>query len=251
MSLLPVPGLDGAGLALLAGAAAVGGLVRGFAGFGSALVFMPMAGIVLPPFAAITTLAAMDLIGTLPNARRALRDGAPREVGLMSLGFLLVLPLGLALLSRVPAAAFRIGISAVALVMLGLLVAGWRHAWRAGPRGLVGIGALCGFLGGSTGVPGPPAILFLMTGPRAASEVRAHLVLFLMVVDAGMLATLTLMGQIVPGAIVLGAVLLVPFTLASLAGAAMFQPERERIYRRIAWLVILGSALAGLPIWEG
>lgn len=251
MSLPQVPGLDGPGLALMVGAAAIAGLVRGFAGFGSALVFIPFAGMVMSPFAAIATLASMDLVGSLPNVPRGWREGHPREIAFLAAGFVLLLPVGLALLTAVPTEVFRIGISVTALIALALLVAGWRHGWHPRAGGLVGVGALSGFLCGATGIAGVPVILVLMTGPRGAAHVRATLILYLALVDAGVLAALAIMGRLDPGGMVLGALLLIPFTLATVAGAAMFRPERERIYRRLANLIILGSALAGLPIWGG
>jgi hypothetical protein len=30
----------------------------------------------------------------------------------------------------------------------------------------------------------------------------------------------------------------------------MFRPEAERIYRWVAYLIIAGSAISGLPVWD-
>jgi hypothetical protein len=49
---------------------------------------------------------------------------------------------------------------------------------------------------------------------------------------------------------VIGALLLIPYTLANIAGAAMFNPEREGTYRLIAYVIIAASAVSGLPIWD-
>jgi uncharacterized membrane protein YfcA len=50
------------GLWLLVITALVAGLVRGFSGFGTAMVYLPIAGQILSPFEALTTLMIMDLI---------------------------------------------------------------------------------------------------------------------------------------------------------------------------------------------
>ena len=47
--------------------ATLAGLVRGFSGFGTAMVFIPIAGQVLSPIATLTVLFVMDLIGPIPN----------------------------------------------------------------------------------------------------------------------------------------------------------------------------------------
>jgi len=59
--------IAGEGFWLLVAAAAVAGLVRGFSGFGTAMVYLPVAGQILSPFEALTTLLIMDLVGPLPN----------------------------------------------------------------------------------------------------------------------------------------------------------------------------------------
>ncbi|WP_150120150.1 TSUP family transporter, partial [Sulfitobacter sp. HI0021] len=83
------------GVAWLALAVIVAGLVRGFAGFGSAMIIMPVAASVLSPVEAILFMTAAELIGPLPNLPDALREGAPREVGRLLLGVLIGMPLGL------------------------------------------------------------------------------------------------------------------------------------------------------------
>tara|TARA_R110000850_G_scaffold112379_6_gene226177 strand:- start:705 stop:998 length:294 start_codon:yes stop_codon:yes gene_type:complete len=50
------------GLVWLLGAAFVGGLVRGFTGFGTAMVFIPVASLFLTPVSAIAALVVMDIL---------------------------------------------------------------------------------------------------------------------------------------------------------------------------------------------
>ena len=56
------------------------GIVRGFAGFGTAMLYLPIAAQVLGPFEALTTLIVKDLIAPLMHVPRALRDGHPKDV---------------------------------------------------------------------------------------------------------------------------------------------------------------------------
>ena len=55
-------GLSERDLAFLAFGALVAGVVRGFAGFGTAMIYLPVAAQVLSPFAALTTPVVKDLI---------------------------------------------------------------------------------------------------------------------------------------------------------------------------------------------
>ena len=63
-----MPDLIGAALAVpgiwwLVGAIVAAGLVRGFSGFGSAMIIMPAASSVLEPFAALTFLVVVEFWG--------------------------------------------------------------------------------------------------------------------------------------------------------------------------------------------
>ncbi len=238
------------GLWLLAGAAFVAGLVRGFSGFGTAMVYLPVAGQVLSPFAALTTLIAMDLIGPLPNIPRALREGAKGDLAWLLGGSLIGLPLGVWALSQVAPEVFRYGVSLVTLALLVILIAGLRYR-GALSRSLVGAtGALSGLLAGSVGLPGPPVILFYMASPHPARVIRATIMVFLLASDVLMLAVLGLKGFLAAQAAVLGLVLALPYMAGNIAGAAIFRPGAERLYRGVAYAIIAASALAGLPLFD-
>jgi uncharacterized membrane protein YfcA len=239
------------GAVWLALAALLAGAVRGFAGFGSGLVFMPIAGMVLPPAQAVVALVVMDVLGPLPNLPGALRSGDVREVGRLVVGMAAGLPLGLAALVVIAPEAFRWAVSLMALATVAALASGW--VWR-GARGRwaqAGAGFLSGIVGGATGLPGPPVILFYMAGGTAPAQVRANLTMFLVAVDAGLIALLAAAGRLEGAAVVTGLLLLVPFSLANLIGSRLFDPGRVRAWRRAAFALIVGAALAGLPVWTG
>lgn len=240
---------DVPGLWFLVAAAAVAGLVRGFAGFGTGLIFMPMAGTVLAPVAAIAVMTAMDVLGLLPQLPRALARAERAEVARMTAGAALLLPAGLALASALPVEAFRWGLSALALAMLALIATGWRWRGPVGPGLGYGTGALSGFLGGASGLAGPPAILLNVASDRPAAVIRANLLSYLVLFGGLLVAVFLATGAAGRAELALAAVLALPFAAASLIGARLFDPARESLYRRAAYLIIAASALAGLPLW--
>ena len=243
-------GLTATEFAILIAATFLAGLVRGFAGFGTAMVYLPIAGIVLSPVALITTMVVMDGIGPLPNVPRALRDGDLKQVGWMSLGALLGLPLGLALLFWFDPTAFRWGLSLVIFLLLGALLSGWRYRGAVSTPLVFGAGGMAGITGGALGLAGPPLILLFVASTLKVSVVRANLLLFLLASDVLMLAAFWLKGSLMGDAILIGIVLVVPYTIANILGARLFDPAREAMYRKGAYGIIAGSALLGLPIWS-
>lgn len=238
------------GVAWLALAVIVAGLVRGFAGFGSAMIIMPVAASVLSPVEAILFMTAAELIGPLPNLPDALREGAPREVGRLLLGVLIGMPLGLWGLSLMSPEGFGWIVSGVVLGLLVLLLAGWRYHGPLGAKLVTATGALGGFMTGFAGIAGPPVILLYMASRRPAAVIRANFLLYLLGIDLMLFAMLAATGQVVWGVLVLGLLAAVPNLIANIIGARLFDPSRERLFRAVAYIVIAASAILGLPLWN-
>lgn len=238
------------GLGWLVVGAMLGGLVRGFSGFGTAMIYLPFAGHVLPPFEALVTLTVMDIFGPVPILRRTMREAHLGDVARLGLGFVLMVPVGLAVLAVSDPDLFRYAVSIVSLLLLVALIGGLRYR---GPvnRGMVyGIGAAGGLLGGTAGLPGPPVILFYMASEHPTTAIRANTMLYLVIADLAIFSTLVLGGHVGIGTVALGAVLMVPCVLANAAGAAIFRPEAARLYRAAAYAIIAVSALSGLPLFD-
>lgn len=236
------------GLGWLAAILFVAGLVRGFAGFGTALIFMPLSALFLPPVWAIIVLIVLDLTGPLPLLPRAIRDGDLRDVAVLALGCALCIPLGTMLLERIDPELFRWCTACLALCMVALLVSGWRHDVRLGRVALGGIGGVGGFLGGFTGMPGPPVILTYMSGRYAATTIRGNTILYLMAFDVMVAITFGIRGLFVPEALAVAVLLAPPYLLGNMAGARLFDPAHAGMYRWVAYSVIAGSAIMALPI---
>jgi len=238
-----------AGLAIVVFAALLGGIVRGFTGFGTALVFLPLATPHLGPFGALIALTCMDVFGPLPNLRRAWAHVERSDLTRLIAGCALTLPVGLWVLSQVPPELFRYAVSTLSLSMLAALVLGLRYT---GPvrRGMVtAIGAAAGFLGGVAGLPGPAVILFYMSRPLPVTVIRATVLLFLFAFDFLIFGYLGLMGRLTVATTVLGLALAIPNLLGNWLGGWLFRPQRDRLYRAIAYVAIAASALSGLPLW--
>ncbi|MFY9209611.1 MAG: sulfite exporter TauE/SafE family protein [Aestuariivita sp.] len=238
------------GLGWLISVAFLAGIVRGFCGFGTAMVYMPIATSIVGPFAALISMTIMDAIGPLPNLPRALRERHPGDMGRLLIGLVIALPLGVWTLGQLPTDVFRYAVSLISLTLLVLLASGYRYRGVLGTKTIVGTGMLGGFLGGSTGLPGPPVIMLYMASAHPAQVVRATLMIYLLVVDALLLALLWLFDRLEPEYIALGFMVTLPYLAGNILGAALFRPERETMYRAIAYGIIAGSAILSLPVWE-
>ena len=238
-----------AGLVIILCAALIGGIVRGFSGFGTAMIFLPLASPYLGPFGAIIALTIMDIFGPLPNLRRAWQAVDKADLARLLLGCALVLPIGLWLLSRSEPELFQYLVSLISLTMLAALILGLRYRGRVGRTMVAAIGGAAGFLGGIAGLPGPAVILFYMSRPLPVVVIRATILLFLFGFDFLILGYLTGMGRVSYSSIGVGVLLAIPNMAGNWLGGWVFRPEREKLYRFTAYAVIASAALSGLPVW--
>ena len=249
---LAVPGFAVSGLAVLGLAAFVGGLVRGFTGFGFAMIFMPLAGLVVPLPLAAALIWALDAPFALPLAARSLKQAAWREVLPLLAGATLALPLGIWLLLSLPSLAMRWLIAGLIIAAVVALASGWRWRGRPGTGLSLGVGGLSGLGSGLAQLGGMPlAIFWLSAQNKPAAQMRHDLVTYFacatlvsgLLLSWNGILTLAALRQAVP--------LLLPYGLGILIGTRCYGMASEGTFRRIAYGVIALAALISLPLWDG
>lgn len=232
-------------------AAAVAGLVRGFAGFGSAMVFIPVASVLTGPQSAVVLLLMTDGVVSLPMLVRAARVCAWREVLPLGLGAAVTLPVGVSLLVVVDPTIMRWFISLLILVLIVLLGFGWRFASPPGLPYTAAVGGGAGLTGGMTGIAGPPVILFWMAGRDGARQIRANIIVFFGFVWVFNAVAYLFAGLLTERRVADGVALIPVFAVAVLAGALLFRFASESFFRRIAFALCAVAALGSLPLLDG
>jgi Sulfite exporter TauE/SafE len=115
-------------LLLLAITAFVAALARGFSGFGSALIFVPLASTAIGPRAAAPLLLIIDGVAAAGLIPGAWRHADKRDVGTMSAGALAGIPLGAWVLIKSDPLLIRWAIALFGTLLLALLMLGWRYS---------------------------------------------------------------------------------------------------------------------------
>jgi len=232
------------------GIAVLAGLVRGFSGFGSALIYMPLISAVYGPTVAAPTLLLIDSICSLPFAVHAMPQCNWREVTPVSIAGALVLPFGALALLLVDPLWLRWFIAGLVLVALVTLVAGWRYRGRPTLAASLGVGALAGFGGGAVQIGAPPLLVFWLGGNNEAVTVRANIMVYFIMQGALSMVMYFFSGLFSAQAIVLSLLLGLPFAVAMAAGARWFHGSSDALYRRAAYVIIAVAALVSLPVFD-
>lgn len=222
-------------------ATAVAGLMRGYAGFGTAILLSPIYSTLWGPRAGVPIMLLMELLVSVQLLPRAIGDADRRVVLPLGAAAAVATPIGAWALLSADGEMLRRAIGALVLVFGLLLLSGWRyHGTR--PLGLnLAVGAAAGLLKGATGMSGPPVILYLLAGTEEARRHRANLILFFALI-AVISVVVPALGGLLDRAVLLRAAVLLPVLLLSVqVGARLFHVVPVRWYRRFALVVLVGA----------
>lgn len=228
----------------------VSAFVRGFSGFGSALIYVPLMAAIYDPRVAALTLLITDFTTTAPMTVSQMRYCNWREVLPFSLAAIATVPLGVLALQYVDTVILRWFIALLVVAVLVALVSGWRYRRRPTTPVSVGVGLFAGLCAGSVQVSGPPAIIYWLGGPNHAGVVRANLIVFFGFVALASALVYFARGLFTTDILAL-AILIGPFYVVAIAaGAYLFRGVSDRVYGRLAYVIIGLSALVSLPLFD-
>ncbi|MEM9432930.1 MAG: sulfite exporter TauE/SafE family protein [Pseudomonadota bacterium] len=226
------------------------GLVYGFAGFGAALVFMPVASVFMPVEMAVAAFAVTALASLVTVVPRAWQASDKRAVAFMIAVAALSLPVGIYILGSNDVTVMRWAVLSVTVITLLALISGWRYTTRPNIASRTAVAATTGLVGGATGLVGPIMVLFQLSGQDGIARSRGNTLVFL--TSTGLLTAplMALQGMLSAQSVMLGLILLVPYGAAARLGQRYFDPNRETLYRRVAYAIIAAAVVMGLPVWD-
>jgi uncharacterized membrane protein YfcA len=229
-----------------AGVAAFAGMVRGFAGFGAAMMMTPVFSALYGPPIGISLCLLLEIAVALPLLPRAIQYVDWRRIGLLMVAAVIGAPVGNCVLTQVTPEPMRWALSAIVLSAVALLASGWRFhgQWRAPVT--LGIGATSGFLNGLSGMAGPPIAFYYLAGNETATRVRANLTTYFVFVDAAALAVFVARGMVSWDTTILGLCLTPAVIAGGLLGERLFPLASEAFYRRLALGLLVCVAIGSL-----
>jgi uncharacterized membrane protein YfcA len=159
------------------------GIIRGYSGFGFAMVAVTSMSLVLPPAQVVPTVLVLEVLASLRLVPQVRKDIDWYSLRWLLLGSLVGIPFGVYLLATIPPAPMRIFISLMVLIASILLMRGF--SWKRMP-GIILIlitGLACGMLNGAAAIGGPPVILFYLSSPAGVKTSRASIIAYFLGID--------------------------------------------------------------------
>jgi uncharacterized membrane protein YfcA len=229
----------------------VSGTARGFSGFGSALIFMPLASSMAAPRLVAALLLLIDFVAAAPLVPNAWKHADRRATSVMVLGALVGVPIGTYFLSRLDPVTTRWIISGFVFALLLLLVSGWRYRGKDYSTVSIGIGGLAGFCSGLAQTGGPPIVGYWLGRPIASSVARANILLFFAASDFFAAVSYALTGLITSDAIRFSFLIGPVYAVGVWLGASLFGRASEALFRGICYVLIALAVVIGLPALDG
>lgn len=232
---------------LLAAVMLVGaGVVRGFTGFGAALLLAPVLALlfgVQSGVAIIVLLNVIVAIQLMPSARRASNFGT---VGWLTAAACATSPLGAWMLGTLDPELMRRLISGLVLLFCIIIAVAGRDRLNVKRSAAADItaGGLGGFLNGLAGIGGPPITLYWIAQRNSAEALRANVILAFAVIHTVTILVYALQGLLGLDTILRTLALTPPFMFGVWIGSRFFSKSSEDLFLKIVLVLLSVVAIA-------
>jgi uncharacterized protein len=221
----------------------IAALLRGFTGFGFSLAAVPLMGLFMAPAEAVPIAVLLQLLGGLNDLRRNHRDCHWWSLRWLIAGVVIGSPLGAVVLSATPAPVARI---VIALITAGAVyVLGRGFALGEVPSRLIttGVGVVAGVFNGLAAMPGPPAVVYYMSGPFCAVAARASLLVFFLATSISAFTSIAIFGLATASVVWLSILTLPVMFIGTWVGELGFRGSSEQLHRHVSIASLGGVAL--------
>ncbi len=217
------------------------GTMRGFSGFGAAMLIVPVLSILYGPPIAVSVMLIMEVPALIQMLPETSRHTHWRSVLIMAVPAMIVTPLGAYSLVSMDPDLMRRAIGLVVVLFVVVLGLGWRYRRQPGFAATATTGLVSGYFGAAMGIGGPPVILYYLSGQFPAREVRANVTGYWALRLIAISAAYYWFGLLTWELVVLALTLTPPYAVAIWAGGRLFRKASETLFRQVAF-VIVGAA---------
>ncbi|NLS11730.1 sulfite exporter TauE/SafE family protein [Vibrio sp. SM6] len=218
------------------------GIVRGYSGFGFAVIAALCLNFLVAPLESIVIAVALDLLSSLSLIRSASTQIDKPLVTKLISGMLVATPFSLWVVSYISADGLKFLIAGLSMTAGGLIMLDLRLKWLD-ERYSFAVGAVSGFgmTAGSAG--GPPLILYLLNLMMESNQLRATAIVFFMASASTSIIGLAIIGAVDGQLIVTSMGLLPSALMGNLMGKKLHQWLPEWPPRLTTAPILMGLAL--------
>lgn len=224
------------------------GFVQSAAGFGFALLAVPLLSLSVPPQTAVVVVLLHATLSSLFTAAHRRGDVDRLEARRLSLGAVVAMPLGALILVTASPGGLRLALGVVtcsAAVFLLLPATKGRPVLAVRPWVTYAVGGVSGILNTALATNGPPLVVYLRARGLGVATFRGTVSVVFVVSDVVGLAILTATGAVHAAAVHYFVLTLVPAAVGwALGSVAASRLRHHHFARMVDVLLLVSGALA-------
>ncbi len=215
------------------------GFLRGFIGFGSGLLMIPILSYFYSPVFAMVFNIVIEIPATIYLTFVGIKKSNLKEITPMMLTMMLTIPFGTIFLVSVDEQIIRTLMSLLLIFFVILIATGWRIKSTITKYVLVLGGAISGLMQGATGMGGPPYVTVLLSKNDSNEVARANILVITSGLVISAIISLYYFGLFTKDILLTGAITAPIYVFATYIGTRFFNYSGNKYFRNSS-LIALG-----------
>ena len=224
----------------------ISGFIRGFLGFGSGLITIPILSFLYSPVFAIVFNIIIEIPTTIYLTFIGAKTCKFKEISPMFFSMMLTIPIGTIFLISIDEQIIKIIMSILVIFFVILIASGWRLKSTITKYVLLISGIISGLMQGVTGMGGPPFATVLLSKDDKEDVTRGNI----LIMSAGIVISAVISMyyfNLFSLELLLTGIIAAPFyILASYTGSRFYNLSGKKYFRNIALFVLGLIGLATL-----
>ena len=215
------------------------GFIRGFLGFASGLITIPILSFLYSPVFAIVFNIVIEIPTTIYLTFVGARTCKFKEIMPMFFSMMIAIPIGTIFLVSIDEQIIKITMSILVILFVILIASGWRLKSTITKYVLLITGTTSGLMQGMTGMGGPPFATILLSKGDSNNVTRGNILIMSSGIVISAVISLYFFNLFSKEIIFTGLIAFPFYILASFAGSLFYNLSGNKYYRNIS-LFILG-----------
>lgn len=215
------------------------GFLRGFIGFGSGLLMIPILSYFYSPVFAMVFNIVIEIPATIYLTFVGIKKSNLREITPMMFTMMLTIPFGTIFLVSVDEQIIKTLMSLLLIFFVILIATGWRIKSTITKYVLVLGGAISGLMQGATGMGGPPYVTVLLSKNDSDDVARANILVITSGLVISAIISLYYFGLFTKDILLTGAISAPIYVFATYIGTKFFNYSGNKYFRNSS-LIALG-----------
>ena len=210
------------------------GFIRGFLGFGSGLITIPILSYLYSPIFAMVFNIAIEIPATIYLTYVGAKSCKFKEISPMFFAMMLTIPIGTIFLISVNEQLIKIIMSILVIFFVLLIASGWKLKATVTKYVLTISGVISGLMQGATGMGGPPYATVLLSKGDSDNVTRGNILIMSTGIVISAIISFYMFNLFTKELLLTGLITSPIYILATYTGTKFFDLSGNRYYRNIS-----------------